>query len=384
MINDDVFIGKNVQRLEDNMLAFSPSRQWEIHQVTFTAGNLDTEVLHNLVTAQHYKVRYQVVQSVTPLFVFHHPNTAWADGVIYLRASGPGTARIMLWLDDEENTEEPLAALNTWGEYPEIELKATTTTAPVATVGSLVGTSDGTDTQLGPGLEMQVSGADESQGVWSLLPAFGTFRELKFQDHYGDGSAGFVPLQIRKDTSMGANVYCVMPGPNTVVTQDVYLGTTTESSARGRFKGAYLKEGVGTWARTTYDGTGTSYTPTFSNTAGGAAVGNGTISGRYSTFGKTVIGYASFVIGATTNMGGAGALQLSLPTTARAAAAMATTARAFDTSAVTWFQSSAFLASTTNIQILATGAGGGSYSPTVPFTWAAGDVLQVQFIYEEA
>jgi hypothetical protein len=157
--------------------------------------------------------------------------------------------------------------------------------------------------------------------------------------------------------------------------------STSYTAVLGELRGdsAFYERG-----RSVAMGMGQDYTPTFSNSAGGAALGNGTISGRYSVIGKTVIGYATFTVGSTTNLGGAGALQWSLPTTARVGAAMVTNGRAFDTSAATWHFGSAFLPSTTNIQILAAGAGGGSFSPTVPFTFATGDIVQVQFVYEEA
>ncbi len=129
----------------------------------------------------------------------------------------------------------------------------------------------------------------------------------------------------------------------------------------------------------------TEYTPTW---AGGSAIGNGTMVGRYTQAGQRVDFYVTITMGSTTTFG-AGAWTLTLPVAAVANRAWAFTGHAYDTSAGS---SNSFPIlgtivpgnSVVNLRCDSTTAGNGMRNVlnTNPFTWASGDVLFVGGTYE--
>ena len=135
----------------------------------------------------------------------------------------------------------------------------------------------------------------------------------------------------------------------------------------------------------------TSYTPTFSAAGGGAAIGNGTITGFYKQRGKTIVGRASFTAGSTTTFGSAD-LWISVPPGLNPVSTGINgigTGWIVDTSAGAYYQifvdnfsagqftPRVFIASGTYAQI-------GTATSTVPMTFATGDTINFYFSYEVA
>jgi len=135
-------------------------------------------------------------------------------------------------------------------------------------------------------------------------------------------------------------------------------------------------------------GAWTSWSPTWTN----LSVGNGTVVAKYARIGKLVHARLSLVFGSTTSV--SGSVSFSLPVTRVANAGTATVSpmglvRLFDTSAGFALEGTIVNASTTTGQAIVwdtsgTYAKGAALSSTVPFTWATGDEIGAQFLYEAA
>lgn len=127
----------------------------------------------------------------------------------------------------------------------------------------------------------------------------------------------------------------------------------------------------------------TTYTPSWTSSGTTPAIGNGTLAGRYrrSTGSDLVIAEVRVLWGTTTT-NGTGVFFFSLPFTAHA--------DADDLSGGSWFgndlsaqdySGAAKLESTTTFRLV---RDTGSVAATVPFTWANGDNLRAQVIYQPA
>lgn len=131
-----------------------------------------------------------------------------------------------------------------------------------------------------------------------------------------------------------------------------------------------------------------SYTPTIGGA--GWALGNASVTGLYCQIGKTVH-FAIRVVFGSTSTYGAGRPTLSLPVTATSAAGnfdFITNVAYFDNSATVRNQGTADF-STTNVDLFVWNAAGtyvtaNGVTSTVPFTWAASDVIYVSGTYEAA
>lgn len=151
-------------------------------------------------------------------------------------------------------------------------------------------------------------------------------------------------------------------------------------------------DGVTAWNSLPYaagstPGAWASWTPTWTN----LTVGNGTVVARYDQLGKTVHCRLSLVFGSTTAI--TGGVIFSLPVT-RAAYGGTNgitplgTATLFDTPGAAYLGTVQNL-STTTARIRALNAAGtylstDTLSATVPFTWAVGDEIAAEFVYEAA
>lgn len=131
------------------------------------------------------------------------------------------------------------------------------------------------------------------------------------------------------------------------------------------------------------------YTPVLSGT--GWAIGNGTRSGYYCQLGKIVHFQIRIVFGSTSTFGAAARPELTLPVTADSASAnidFVTNVAYFDNSASVRYLGGCDFTSTT-VDLFSWGSAGayvnssGTVS-TVPFTWAANDVIYVSGTYEAA
>jgi hypothetical protein len=128
----------------------------------------------------------------------------------------------------------------------------------------------------------------------------------------------------------------------------------------------------------------TTWAPTLS---GGWANGNGTWSARYAQIGKTVLVYGSFTLGSTTTKGTN--MLVSLPVTAVANSTFATWNCFTSVAGGTSFACVARLESTTSLRILAQNAAGtyltvAQITSAIPATWATGDSIAFQLVYQAA
>lgn len=123
----------------------------------------------------------------------------------------------------------------------------------------------------------------------------------------------------------------------------------------------------------------TAYTPTLTN----ATVGNGTVAGSYIQQGKLVSFRARFALGSTSTV--TGNINLSLPFAA-ATGSLQLADCILEDAGVSVYPGVAELSGSV-ASVRATGASG-TYAtqvqvgPTVPFTWASGDAVNVQGTYE--
>ena len=114
-------------------------------------------------------------------------------------------------------------------------------------------------------------------------------------------------------------------GQNTIVGCDIFQKLTLVSGTSGNVIGpnAYNSAGTSDVPLTDNSGNGENlvyhyyytYTPTFQASGGGAAIGDGTITGRWCRQGNVVFCNIQMIIGATTNLG-AGIFQFTIPTEA--------------------------------------------------------------------
>ena len=127
-------------------------------------------------------------------------------------------------------------------------------------------------------------------------------------------------------------------------------------------------------ALTTWD----AWTPTLS---GSWTLGNGTLTGSVIQADSLIIARLTFTFGSTTSP--SGALVFTLPATAVAATGMPLGwAGLVDTSAGARYFRTVVQTATTGIQFA--DLSDTRVTNTVPFTWATGDTLQAQFVYEAA
>jgi hypothetical protein len=128
----------------------------------------------------------------------------------------------------------------------------------------------------------------------------------------------------------------------------------------------------------------TSYTPELTASGTAPSLGNGTAAGRYrrSADSDLVVAEATITLGSTSTIG-TGTLYVSLPVTASAAALAQPTlgaARILDTSVQPW-NAVAMLDTTARVRFIGYV---GTVTHTWIGTWATGDALSFQLVYEPA
>lgn len=131
----------------------------------------------------------------------------------------------------------------------------------------------------------------------------------------------------------------------------------------------------------------TSYTPTWTASAGTPAVGDGTLTGKYAQAGKWTDFRIELVVGATTTFGTAGASwRFTLPTTPASTQRHRFLGTAYDTGTADYPVYFRWVSSGSYLEVVCdattAGAADRSVTNTVPFAWAVGDVLMVQGRYE--
>jgi hypothetical protein len=132
-----------------------------------------------------------------------------------------------------------------------------------------------------------------------------------------------------------------------------------------------------------WGGTWQAYTPTWSSTGTAPALGNGTLTGRWVQFGKTVHFFVRLTMGSTTTFG-TGAYFLTVPTAAHELNGPPLLAHGFDTSAGLRYGAVGFMETTTAFSMYEASTVAASWGQTVPVTWANGDVITASGTYESA
>ena len=132
-------------------------------------------------------------------------------------------------------------------------------------------------------------------------------------------------------------------------------------------------------------GAWTSYTPSWTASTTNPVIGNGTIVGAYTQVQKTVWYRAQITMGSTTTYG-SGVYSLSLPVTHGTSSNQIVEAVAFDTSTGFYYRGLTvlFTAGTIRTQFVDAAGSTSGWTPTVPFTWASGDIYMVSGCYEAA
>jgi hypothetical protein len=121
----------------------------------------------------------------------------------------------------------------------------------------------------------------------------------------------------------------------------------------------------------------TTWTPVWSATGTAPAIGNGTITGRYKTFGKWGIATMTMTLGGTSAVGTL-LYRWTLPPgwTLLSTAPVVGSGYAYDSSATTTYDGSVWAVTTTTVE-LRTHAATTPMSATVPFTPATGDIVNL-------
>jgi hypothetical protein len=121
----------------------------------------------------------------------------------------------------------------------------------------------------------------------------------------------------------------------------------------------------------------TAYTPVWTATGTAIALGNGSITGRYKTFGKWGFARILLIAGTTTTFG-TGTYRFTLPPgwTLFDSTSIIGDGVAYDLSVTTAFNGTIWPVSTTLVEIR-THAATTAVGQTVPFTFATGDIIQL-------
>ena len=112
----------------------------------------------------------------------------------------------------------------------------------------------------------------------------------------------------------------------------------------------------------------------------------GTITGRYGRINKTYYGIAQFTFGGTGISAGTGFYYVSTPATAQAAGPVVGSWFGFDSSGGVVATGVLVLDTTDKFIFYRSGTGGGQYlvAAGVPWTWASGDFMRMNFQFEAA
>lgn len=131
---------------------------------------------------------------------------------------------------------------------------------------------------------------------------------------------------------------------------------------------------------------------TWTPTLTGMSIGNGTVTGRYGRIGKNIFCKLDIIFGSTTTM--TGPLDISPPFTAQSnygfLGEISGSVLCRDVSANQYYVMNLIVISTTTFRVTRliqngpTEVGIGDISATTPMTWAVGDFITMQFMYEAA
>ena len=118
----------------------------------------------------------------------------------------------------------------------------------------------------------------------------------------------------------------------------------------------------------------TAFTPTFVN----VTLGNGAVAGWYKRSGSQITLYASLVFGSTTAVTGQIAVTGPLAATK---SALGSAAGLHSSPGVLYSSVSTISTASTNVLVYSNNGTGTYWNATIPFTWATGDILEIQITY---
>jgi len=103
------FTTQEIARLEDALFRFCPTRQWQVLTVTFpSTPNTDLDIAHTLTPSDSNQVGYAVIQTPTPLLVYHQhltPSDSWPSGLVRLRCTqASAQVVLLLYVLDQEGS----------------------------------------------------------------------------------------------------------------------------------------------------------------------------------------------------------------------------------------------------------------------------------------
>lgn len=193
------------------------------------------------------------------------------------------------------------------------------------------------------------------------------------------------PGQTVKIVSAGSgNVEIAHENAGSAVANRIINTVTSANTilAAGKGYAIYIYDGTSQrWRLVEHrQGASITYGVTWTAVSVNPAIGNGTLNGSYFIDGNTVKIFISLTAGTTTTFG-TGAYRFSLPVAGIAGKLSAMMSGiATDASAgLSYVPAPAFI-STTSLALFSNGIG--QYSPTVPFTWATGDVITFYAEYQ--
>lgn len=124
------------------------------------------------------------------------------------------------------------------------------------------------------------------------------------------------------------------------------------------------------------------YSPAWSVVSGAApAIGNGSLTGRWASWGKVAVAIVNLTIGSTSTMGG-GPWRFSLPSVPAAIQREVGVAMVLDASPVVSYTASCMIQSGNLLNVVGYNTAG--FAATVPITWTTNDKLVMQILYENA
>lgn len=191
-------------------------------------------------------------------------------------------------------------------------------------------------------------------------------------------------------TTIGALIDGATAKTTPVDADQIGLMDSEASNLLKKLSWANLKATLKTYFDTLYEpkaGTWADWNPTWVN----LTVGNGTLVARYTTIGKTVIGYVHFIFGTSSSIGvvAPGFVYFTLPVTAATAYNQRPIGNVYiENAGVTPYDGTVGMRSTTQAyinykSIVATSYVGPSpLTASAPFTWGAADFFEATFTYE--
>lgn len=202
------------------------------------------------------------------------------------------------------------------------------------------------------------------------------------------------------NTALTDDDFATLAGTETLTNKTLSLSSNTLSGTKAQFNAALtdsdfatvdgtetltnktLTAPVASGSLTSFGGTWTAFTPTITNWG----VGNGTLLGRFEQRGKSVKFRIEFTVGSTTTL--SGILNFALPVAANFSAGVMDAfppvgwASLRDVSAPAQRQWMGVLSSTTTVIVADDSLT--PVQPTVPWSWATGDIIVINGTYEAA